>query len=117
MTQEAVVSIEWKLREVMASRGLFATTDLVPLLEARGVHLSATQVYRLVTQVPERLNMRVLAAACDALDCDPAALVHVVRAERQAPRRAAAGARSVARATGDGQVRRPARVNVAREPR
>lgn len=109
------VGIEWKLREVMASRGLFATTDLMPLLEARGVHLSATQVYRLVTQVPERLNMRVLAAACDALNCTPADLVQVVRAVEEAPkRRAAAGSAPVARATADGQVRKPARVSVRR---
>lgn len=111
----ADVTIDWKLREVMASRGMFATTDLVPLLEARGVHLSVTQVYRLVTQVPERLNMRVLAAACDALDCTPADLVQVVRAVQETPKRhAAGGASPVARATPDGRTRKPARVSVRR---
>ncbi|MDN5803385.1 MAG: helix-turn-helix transcriptional regulator [Microlunatus sp.] len=115
MTEE--VGLEWKLREVMASRGLFATTDLMPLLEARGVRLSATQVYRLVTQAPERLNMRVLAAACDALECTPAELIKVVPAVQETPRRRAAGASPVPRAAPDGRVRRPSRVSVHRTGR
>ena len=36
----------------MAGRGMFATSDLVPLLAARGVVLSREQVYRLVAKVP-----------------------------------------------------------------
>ena len=48
----------WRLREIMAARGLYMTTDLAPLLEERGVSLSAPQVYRLVTQTPERLSLR-----------------------------------------------------------
>ena len=46
----------------MATRGKFCTTDLVPLLAERGVELSAAQVYRLVTGIPERLSLQVLAA-------------------------------------------------------
>lgn len=38
------VDYHWHLRQVMASRRLFATTDLAPLLAERGVELSATQV-------------------------------------------------------------------------
>jgi DNA-binding Xre family transcriptional regulator len=60
---------EWRLREVMATRGLFSTTKLIPLLNERGVHLSASQVYRLATEKPERLNLQVLVALMDALDC------------------------------------------------
>jgi len=40
----------WNLRKLMAHNGLFQTTDLVPLLAERGIHLSREQVYRLVTQ-------------------------------------------------------------------
>ena len=43
------VSYQWRLREVMAAHGMFATTDLVPLLSERGIELSASQVHRLVT--------------------------------------------------------------------
>jgi hypothetical protein len=39
----------WHLRLLMAQAGMYATSDLVPLLAERGVVLSATQVYRLVT--------------------------------------------------------------------
>lgn len=59
----------WHLRQIMATRNMFATSDLVPLLAERGIELSREQVYRLVTATPERLNLHVLAALCDILDC------------------------------------------------
>ena len=34
------VSYRWHLRQLMAARGMFATSDLVPLLASRGVKLS-----------------------------------------------------------------------------
>lgn len=68
---------EWHLRQVMATRGMFQTSDLVgPLLE-RGVVLSREQVYRLVTQTPQRLSLDVLAALCSILDCGPQDLIEV----------------------------------------
>jgi len=68
---------EWHLRLRMAEHGLFATSDLVPLLAERGIHLSREQVYRLVTTPPQRLSMDVLAALCDILDCTPNDLITV----------------------------------------
>lgn len=65
----------WRLRELMATHGLFTTTALMPLLTERGIELSASQVHRLVTQTPERLNLTVLAALCDILECTPADLI------------------------------------------
>lgn len=59
----------WRLRELMASRGLFSTTDLRPKLAERGIHLSSSQVYRLVTEKPERLNLKALMALLDILGC------------------------------------------------
>ncbi len=41
------MGFRWNLRKLMAERGMFATSDLVPLLAERGVHLSREQVYRL----------------------------------------------------------------------
>ena len=38
----------WNLRQVMASRGMFQTTDLIGPLAQRGIKLSSSQVYRLV---------------------------------------------------------------------
>jgi DNA-binding Xre family transcriptional regulator len=75
------VSYRWHLRVRMAERGMFQTTELVPLLAERGVVLSREQVYRLVAKVPERLNLSVLAALCDILRCGPGELVEPVRAE------------------------------------
>ena len=75
------VSYRWHLRVRMAERGMFQTTELVPLLAERGVVLSREQVYRLVAKVPERLNLSVLAALCDILGCGPGELVEPVRAE------------------------------------
>lgn len=69
------VGYHWHLRRLMAERGMFATTDLIPLLTERGVTLSREQVYRLVVKVPERLNLTALSALCDILDCTPADLI------------------------------------------
>lgn len=71
-------SIRWHLRQVMASRGMFATSDLIAPLSERGVVLSREQVYRLVTGTPERLNTRVLAALCDILEVGVADLIEIV---------------------------------------
>jgi DNA-binding Xre family transcriptional regulator len=75
----------------MATRGLFNTSDLVGPLNERGVSLSREQVYRLVTQVPQRLNTEVLAALCDILDCGPQDLLEVVVVSKQARKAAASG--------------------------
>jgi DNA-binding Xre family transcriptional regulator len=84
------VSYKWRLREVMATAGMFAATDLEPHLHDRGVKLSSVQVWRLVTQTPERLSLPVLAALCDIFDCTPAELI-ATKAENTAPRKAAGG--------------------------
>jgi hypothetical protein len=58
----------------MAANGMFHTTDIHPHLAERGIDLSPVQVYRLVAQTPERLNLAVLAALCDILGCTAADL-------------------------------------------
>jgi DNA-binding Xre family transcriptional regulator len=74
----------WHLRQVMASRGMFATTDLAPLLAERGVRLSSSQVYRLVVERPERLSLKVLMALLDILDCSMEELIEPIAAARPA---------------------------------
>jgi DNA-binding Xre family transcriptional regulator len=74
----------WHLRQVMAARGMFATTDLAPLLAERGIHLSSSQVYRLVVERPERLSLKVLMALLDILDCAMAELIEPVAAAQPA---------------------------------
>jgi DNA-binding Xre family transcriptional regulator len=70
----------------MAARDMWKTTDLGPLLAERGIELSAAQVYRLVTQVPERLSLQTLAALCDIFECAPSDLIDtfIVAAKRKA---------------------------------
>lgn len=82
------VGYTWRLRELMANRGKFTATKLVPLLRERGVDLSASQVHRLVSGTPERLSLQVLSALCDILSCTPAELV-VTTAENAGVRRTA----------------------------
>lgn len=76
------MTLEWKLRELMATKGLFQTTDLLEPLKQCGVSLSREQVYRLVAKTPQRINVEVLAALCDILGCTAADLL-VLRAQVQ----------------------------------
>jgi DNA-binding Xre family transcriptional regulator len=112
MSRVREVDYRWHLRQLMATRGLFSTTDLAPLLAERGIELSAAQVYRLVTGTPERLNLHVLSALCDALGCSPADLVEpVVVTEAKRPRRAA-GSKGSGSASADGKATRPTRAKI-----
>ncbi|MFD9504256.1 hypothetical protein [Streptomyces sp. NPDC060035] len=46
----AKLDYHWHLRKVMADRGMFSTTGLIPPLAERGINLSSSQVYRLVVE-------------------------------------------------------------------
>jgi len=71
------MGVEWHLRLRMAEKDLFQTSDLVPLLAERGISLSREQVFRMVTQPPQRLSLDTLAALCDILGCQPNDLIEV----------------------------------------
>ncbi len=87
----------WHLRQIMASQGLFQTTDLIGPLAERGITLSSSQVYRLVTERPERLSMPILMALLDILDCAMGDLIEPVADIRNA-------AKPKKRAVGDGSA-------------
>jgi DNA-binding Xre family transcriptional regulator len=87
---------QWRLRQAMAARGLFSASDLMPLLAEHGIALSSVQVWRLVTQTPERLSLPVLAALCDILDVTPADLIATQAENVAAPAKAAAAGSTVA---------------------
>ena len=84
-------TIDWRLRTLMAERGMFQTTDLVEPLRQAGVALSREQVFRLVTQTPQRLNMDVFAALCAILECEPNDLIRVTAAHQDSPRKTGTG--------------------------
>lgn len=100
------MSYRWRLRNLMAERELFHTTDLVPLLAERGIVLSREQVFRLVTQPPQRLSMDVLAALCDILECSPNDLIEVVTA-KQSVKKVAGTSSSPAPRSRRTTIRRP----------
>jgi DNA-binding Xre family transcriptional regulator len=74
----AKLDYQWHLRQVMATRGMFCTTGLLEPLADRGIKLSSSQVYRLVTDRPERLSLKILMALLDILDCAMTDLVEPV---------------------------------------
>ena len=80
-----------KLRQVMAEREMFATTDLLAPLAARGITLSSSQVYRLVVDRPERLSLKIFMALCDILDCEMSDLIEPVAAPEAQKRTTTAG--------------------------
>jgi DNA-binding Xre family transcriptional regulator len=77
----------WNLRQVMASREMFQTTDLMEPLAQRGIRLSSSQVYRLVVERPERLSLKVLMALLDVLDCTTEELIEPVAVAKPATRK------------------------------
>jgi len=106
-----MMGYEWRLREQMAAAGMFSTTKLIPLLEERGVHLSSSQVYRLVTDKPERLNLAVLVALMDILHCTADDLVVKVELGQARSEYQAVGNESASAAIRDRGLRpRPARL-------
>jgi hypothetical protein len=113
MAPRRQVSYQWRLREVMAAAGLFNASDLEPLLAERGITLSSVQVWRLVTQTPERLSLPVLAALCDIFGVTPAQLI-ATRAENVPARRRATGSGSGGGEAGvtDLSALRPARARL-----
>jgi len=90
----ARLDYRWHLRKVMADRGMFSTTDLIGPLAQRGITLSSSQVYRLVTERPERLSLKILMALLDILDCTMDDLIEPVAASpaRRTGKAAAGGA-------------------------
>jgi DNA-binding Xre family transcriptional regulator len=87
----AKLGYRWHLRQVMAARGMFSTTDLIAPLAERGIKLSSSQVYRLVVERPERLSLKILMALLDILDCTMTDLIEPVAIDGQAKKSKAAG--------------------------
>ncbi len=69
------VDYEWRLRVLMAESGMFKAIDLAPRLVEHGIRLSDSQVWRLVTGRPERLNLRLMMVLCEINGCEQGELV------------------------------------------
>lgn len=107
MTGRNKMVAHWNLRQLMAEQGMFATSDLIEPLRERGVELSRQMIHRIVTKTPQRINMDLLAALCDALHCTPNDLIEMRVEQVAAP--------AVVNETGPGIGNlRPIRANVRR---
>ncbi|MEU9945366.1 MULTISPECIES: helix-turn-helix domain-containing protein [Streptomyces] len=100
---------EWHLRRLMAERGMFQTSDLVPLLAERGVTLSREQVFRLVTQPPQRMSMDTFVALCEILQCTPNDLIEPIVVNAQAKKTADGDSGPIPLSARRTVVRRPGR--------
>jgi DNA-binding Xre family transcriptional regulator len=103
------VSYQWNLRQLMAQHELWKATDLAPLLEERGISLSYSQIHRLVTEKPERLSLRTLAALCDIFECTPNDLIE---AQIESVQRRAANSAIGADEDGNVAIIRPTRARI-----
>ncbi|QHG85555.1 helix-turn-helix transcriptional regulator (plasmid) [Rhodococcus pyridinivorans] len=104
------VDYRWHVAELMARQGMHNTTDLAPRLREYGVELSPSQVYRLVTQTPDRVSPRVLGALCAIFACELEDLLTFTYTQ-QTPRRAATGTSVIDLNT----VGRPRRARIIRD--
>ena len=105
----AKLDYTWHLRDVMADKGFFSTAKLRPLLAERGIDLSPSQVYRLVTERPERLSLKVLMALLDIFDCRMEDLIVPVRStqrQRRASGQAGTESRPLERGVGSFRPKR-----------
>jgi DNA-binding Xre family transcriptional regulator len=107
------VDYEWRLRLLLAERGIFKAIELRPLLAQHGISLSESQVWRLVTGKPERLNMHVLMVLCQILDCTPNDLIKPIDGDATAR----LDRRAVAETGPSDLVPKPARIRPARGQR
>jgi len=99
------MTLEWRLRHVMAERGIWTGAELARLLmERAGYRLTAPSVSELLSRPPRQLKIETLDALCTALGCSPGdLLVHTPSRRSAAPKQAEQDA---IRASNDHQTRR-----------
>lgn len=67
--------LQWRLKILMAERGIPSAAELSRRLAEVGVERSETQISRLVKAMPNRLDTHVLLGLCRVLDCGPEDLI------------------------------------------
>jgi DNA-binding Xre family transcriptional regulator len=89
------ITYEWKVREFMARSHIYNSKELTELLHQRGITLSPTQVWRLVTKDPERISFAVLGALCDILGVQVNELIVFKASDARTLRRKTAGTKDL----------------------
>ena len=70
-------AIQWRLRQVMTERGVLSATELQRMLANAGVKISRQQLSRLVSEMPKRLPVDLLAGLAHVLRCGQGDLLRV----------------------------------------
>ena len=113
----ANLDYRWHLRDSDGQRRHVLDVRLGPVTgRAWASNLSSSQVYRLVTEKPERLNLKVLMALLDILGCSIGDLIEPIansNAATHPQRKAASGDSSEAGVVGAFRPKR-ARINPPR---
>ncbi|PFE34887.1 XRE family transcriptional regulator [Priestia megaterium] len=66
------MSIEWRLRQVMAENKIWSGAELARILEdTAGYKLSAPSISALLTNEPKQVKAQTMDALCTALKCTP----------------------------------------------
>lgn len=66
------MSIEWKLRQVMAQNNIWSGSELLRRMEDKaGYSMSAASISSLINESPKMVRIETLDALCTALDCKP----------------------------------------------
>ncbi len=69
------MALTWRLRQVMASRGIWSGAELGRLMEQKaGYKLSAPSISALLTDAPRQVKAQTMDALCTALECTPSDL-------------------------------------------
>jgi DNA-binding Xre family transcriptional regulator len=69
------IEYNFRVRELMARAGMRNSRDLVDPLRDRGITLSESQIYRLVSRDPDRIAFQVFVALCDIFGVEPGDLL------------------------------------------
>ncbi|VXC32156.1 conserved hypothetical protein [Bacillus sp. 349Y] len=66
------MAIEWRLRKVMADKGIWSGAELGRLLEDKAAYkLSPPSISALLTGEPKQVKTQTMDALCTALECTP----------------------------------------------
>jgi DNA-binding Xre family transcriptional regulator len=69
------MALKWRLRQVMADRGIWSGAELGRLMEQKaGYRLSAPSISALLTEEPRQVKAQTMDALCTALNCTPSDL-------------------------------------------
>jgi DNA-binding Xre family transcriptional regulator len=69
------MALEWRLRNVMAKKGIWSGSELRRLMEEKaGYRMTAPSISALLNNSPKSVKADTMDALCTALDCTPSDL-------------------------------------------